>query len=309
MLLELKNTYKNGNIEKHRYMEQMFNIHQYLFEYPSLIKDSPVSKIEITKEQVIFTISNKNENIKICCDSQDAYSIPMTFIDLSEFEAEENKMILNLIKPGDVVFDIGANIGWYTISILLIHKGTTVYAFEPIDTSFRYLKKNLILNNLDVDKIYNFGLFDQNKVVEFYYDIECPTASSMADLREDEKTTIVECEVKRLDDFVTSISSLERLDFIKCDVEGSELFVFRGAKETILKYKPIIFSEMLRKWSKKFNYHPNDIIKFFHDIRYDCFTINNNKLNNIKCITEETIETNFVFLNKDKHLSILSKMG
>ena len=95
----------------------------------------------------------------MCCSSRDAYSIPMTFIDLSEFETEENNIILSLIKPEDVVFDIGANIGWYTISILLKRKGTTVFSFEPIESSFQYLKKNLLLNNLNTDKIFNFGLY------------------------------------------------------------------------------------------------------------------------------------------------------
>jgi len=309
MLVEKKEEYKNGGIEKHQYMEEMFNIHKYLFEYPSLINDSPISKIEITKKQVIFTINNDSESVLLCCDRRDAYSIPMTFIDLSEFETEENNMILSLIKPGDVVFDIGANIGWYTISIFLKHKGTTVFSFEPIESSFQYLKKNLTLNNLNTDNIFNFGLSDQNNTVKFYFDIECATASSMANLREDEKTTIVECEVRKLDDFVSCMPSLGRLDFIKCDVEGSELFVFKGALDTIKKFKPIILSEMLRKWSKKFNYHPNDIIIFFAEIGYECFVVNQNKLKKIECVTEDTTETNYLFLDKNKHIKLLSKMS
>ena len=70
-------------------------------------------------------------------------------------------------------------------------------------------------------------------------------------------------------------------DFIKCDVEGAELLVFKGAKNTLINNKPIVFSEILRKWSKKFNYNPNDIFKFFYDLGYKSFTAGNIKLKNL----------------------------
>ena len=301
MFIEKKYEYKNGRIEKHKYMEEMFNAHKYLFEYPPLINDSPITKIEITKEQVMFTINNEGDNIMICCDGRDAYSLPMIFLNLSECETDENAMILRLIKPGDVVFDIGANIGWYTINILLKRKGTSVYSFEPIESSYQYLKKNLTLNNLNSDNAYNIGFSDEDKKVEFYFDIKFAMASSMANLREDEDTVMVDCEVKKLDSFVSTMLSLERLDFIKCDVEGAELFVFKGAMETIKKYKPIIFTEMLRKWSAKFNYHPMEIVGLFKEIGYRCFTINKENLVEFFEMDENTIETNFFFLHQEKH--------
>lgn len=305
MLLEKKNEYLNGKIEKHKYMEEMFEIHKHLFEYPKLIKNSPIQKIEITEKQVVFTICNANNNIMICCDKRDAYALPMSFLNFSACEADESNMILRLIKPGDVVFDIGANIGWYTLNILLKHKGTSVYSFEPIQSSYQYLIKNLTVNNQKTDKAYNFGLSDKNKMVKFYFDIECAAASSMADLREDKDTVTVECEVKKLDDFVSSLPSLEKIDFIKCDVEGAELLVFKGAIGTIKKYKPIVFSEMLRKWSNKFGYHPNDIINLFRSIDYECYVINNDKIKKFGYVDDETIETNYFFFHKEKHLDTI----
>ena len=304
MLLEKKIKYLNGEIEKHRYVEEMFETHRHLFEYPTLIKKSPIQKIEINNEEVIFTIHNANNSIMICCDEKDAYSLAMTFLNFSAYEADESDMILKLIKPEDVVFDIGANIGWYTLNILLKHKGTSVYSFEPIKSSYRYLIKNLTLNHQKTDKVYNIGLSNENKTVKFFFDTECTTASSMVNLREDEGTVMVECEVKRLDDVFPSFG-INRLDFIKCDVEGAEKLVFEGGIETIKKYRPIIFSEMLRKWAKKFDHHPNDIIKLFAAIEYDCYVIRHNRLRKIGEVTEETIETNFMFLNKSKHAEVL----
>lgn len=308
MFAEKKSEYKNGVLEKHKYMEDMFDAHKYLFEYPALINDSPVTKIEITKEQVVFSINNEGSSILMCCDGRDAYSLPMTFLNLSECETDESAMINRLIKPDDVVFDIGANIGWYTVNILLKHKGASVYAFEPIESSCRYLKKNLALNNLNTDNVYNFGLSDENKTVKFYFDVKCAMASSMANLREDEKTVAVECKVKKLDDFVSSLPSLQRLDFIKCDVEGAELFVFKGALDTINKYKPVVFSEMLRKWSRKFGYHPNDIINLFRSIDYECYIINNAKIKKFESVDDETLQTNYLFFHNQKHADTVSKL-
>jgi FkbM family methyltransferase len=305
ILAEKKNEFKNGRIGKHPYMEDMFNVHKYLFEYQQLIKDSPVTKIEITEEQVLFTIGNDGDSIVLCSDGRDAYSLPLVFLNLSETEAQEQAMILNLIKPGDVVLDIGANIGWYSISIPLKCKGASVYSFEPIQSSFNLLKKNLKMNNLNSDNAYNIGFANENKTVKFYFDVKFAMASSMANLRQDEATVTEECEVKKLDDFVSATPSLNRIDFIKCDVEGSELFVFQGGYEIIKKYKPIIFSEMLRKWAAKFDYHPNQIIRFLKDLGYKCFVIHAGQLTEFFEMDDSTVETNFIFLHAEKHKSQL----
>ena len=309
MLMKKRNEYLAGKIDKNKYMDEMFETHRYLFEYPPFIKNSPIKKIEMTQELVIFTICNAKHNIKICCDERDAHSLPMSFLNFSAYEADESKMMLKLIKPGDVVFDIGANIGWHTLSILLSCKGTSVYSFEPIKSSYQYLLKNLKLNGQNTDKIYNIGFSDTNKTVNFYFDIKNATASSMANLRENNDTVMEECVVKRLDDFVRSMPSLAKLDFIKCDVEGAELFVFKGAIEVVKKYKPIIFSEMLRKWSKKFGYHPNDIIEFFRDIEYECYVPNKGKIDEFGYVNDETTETNYLFFHKKKHADMIKTLS
>ncbi len=301
MLAEKYREYKNGWIDKHQYMEDMFKIHEYLFQYPALMKNSPVNKIEITGEQVIFTVNADGHNIMLSCDGRDAYSLPLILLNLSETETQEQSMVLKLINDGDVVLDIGANIGWYSICVLLKRKGVSVYSFEPIKSSFHYLKQNLQLNHLNSDYAYNFGFSNENRSVKFYYDVRFAMASSMANLREDEDTIIEECEIKKLDDFISATPSMKKIDFIKCDVEGAEFFVFQGATETIKKNKPVIFTEMLRKWAAKFNYHPNEIISFMSGFGYQCFTTDGQRLFPFSTMDEGTVETNFFFLHENKH--------
>lgn len=292
--------------EKYCYTKDMFEAHKLLFAYPQLIKSTPVKKIEINGDQVVFTIHNAGKDILACCDARDVNSMPLSCINFAAYdETEEMEMAMNLIKPKNVVFDVGSNIGWYAINILLQKKGADVYCFEPIKSSYSYLIKNFCLNKLSPEKIYNFGLSDKNKKVKFYFDIECAMASSMSNLRESETTMTEVCQVKRMDDFVSKLPSFKKLDFIKCDVEGAELLVFRGGLETIKKCKPIIFTEMLRKWSKKFGYHPDDIINLLSKLGYCCYGHVNKKIKRIDCVGPELATTNFFFFHEEKHKKII----
>lgn len=305
-MLRKQQEFRAGLIEKHRYFEEMYEHHKHLFEYPRLIGDSPLKRIEIDRERVLFVFAN---DVRLCCDGRDAYSIPLSILNLSEFETEENSMIAALVEPGDVVFDIGANIGWYTINLLLRRQGIDVYSFEPIEPSYKLLLQNLALNGLAADHAYNIGFSDKAGTAKFYFDVECATASSMANLREDEKTVEVECAITRLDDFVAAAPGLKRLDFIKCDVEGAELFVYRGALEAIKRFRPIVFSEMLRKWSKKFGYHPNDIIGLFRGIDYECYVINDGKIEKFGLVDEDTTQTNYLFFHKQRHAGMITRLS
>lgn len=97
-----------------------------------------------------------------------------------------------------------------------------------------------------------------------------------------------------LDSFVQQ-NDIKQLDILKCDVEGAEKFVFEGGMDTLQKYKPIIYCEMLRKWAKKFNYHPNDIIEMLKPLGYQCYEVSAQGFALIESVTDETEATNFIF--------------
>jgi hypothetical protein len=65
---------------------------------------------------------------------------------------------------------------------------------------------------------------------------------------------------------------------------------------------------MLRKWSAKFNYHPNHIIEFFKQLGYSPYVINSrDKLQKFDLVDENTVETNYFFLNNEKHADLIVK--
>lgn len=303
---DLKKEFSEAKITKDQYYEKMHAFHSCLFRYPKLIGESIIKKIEIDDEEVIFKIITKDGlKLDLTCDSYDKHALPMTLLNFGEYETEETGLLVGLAGKGDVVFDIGANIGWYTINLMKRHEDIKVYSFEPIRQNYDRLVKNLAVNGLPLDKAFDFGFADYEGGATFYHDLECSMASSLVNLRERDYAVKEECRILMVDNFVRT-QSLDRIDLIKCDVEGAELFVYRGGHETIRTYKPIVFTEMLRKWARKFDYHPNDIITFFTRLGYACHVMEPAGLTPIEQVTEETIQTNFVFLHREKHRYLLN---
>lgn len=300
MLKENKKAFLDNRIEKYKYMRRMFDIHKILYEYAGFINKSDVLDITIKNGDVYFNFLSNGVQIKMVCIPYDITSVPFTFLDFGSYEPKEDKILLNIVKGNDVVLDIGANLGWYTLNWLKKARNVTVYSFEPMPDIYDKLIQNLTLNGQRIKNAFNFGLSNVNDEVNFFFDMERCGASSMVNLRGTENTIDIKCTVKKLDDVFPSLN-VNRLDFIKCDVEGAEKLVFEGGIETIKKYKPIIYSEMLRKWSKKFGYHPDDIINLLADIGYSCYGYVNDKIEKIDSVTPELETTNFFFFQKAKH--------
>lgn len=296
-LRELKNDFKNGKIAKADYINSMHELHKTLFEYSEFIKETDIRLIEISDDSVIMT--TRTNDIKMICDKDDKRIAPIEILNFDHYEREDFDMIMTLIEDGFRVFDIGGNIGWYSINIAKSKKEVEVLTFEPIPKTFDYLTRNLAINNIANVKPFNFGFSNKEQELTFYYYPGGSGNASSANLSEGADVEKIVCRVKKLDDFAESNNLT--IDFIKCDVEGAELFVFQGGAESIRKHKPVIFAELLRKWAGKFNYHPNEVISLLKDMGYRCFVVSGSQLVEFFTMDEQTIETNFFFLHAEKH--------
>lgn len=294
---ELKEKFNNGTYGKQQYLELMYEKHKVLFEYASELGNTGISEINISDNGVEFV--DREYGLRFLCPTPDRGIAPIGMFNMGSYEKNEADMCLSLIEPGFTIFDVGANVGWFSLIILKNIPNIYLYSFEPIPQTFENFSRNIAINgNLPVKK-YNFGFYSDDTALTLYYDSECSGKTSAANLA-DVEVSEVSCMFKKMDSFVKD-ENIKALDFVKCDVEGAEYFVFQGGLETIKKFKPIIFSEMLRKWSAKFDYHPNDIISFLSKIGYLCFVIRDGKLVKFTLMDENTVETNFVFLHEEKH--------
>lgn len=303
-LIKLKSDYYSGKIDKHTYIKQIHKIHQYLYQYADFIIGTDIAKIHITDGKVIMRTRDKG--ITLITDRYDKRIVPIEILNFDYYEKDCLAMMLKLIKPKSTILDIGANIGWYTINFITSIKNATTFSFEPIPQTFNYLQENLKINNISNANIYNYGFYKEEKILTFYCYPEGLGNASAQRLNDSYYSKKIKCRVKKIDDFVRE-KKID-VDFIKCDVEGSELFVFQGGIETLKRSKPVIFTEMLRKWCKKFHYHPNDSIRLLHALGYQCFTISGDRLKECFIMDEHTKETNFFFLHSGRHAAFIKRL-
>ena len=283
-----------SQVDKPTYIQRMYEEHHCrLFDYQELIRHTNVRSIEISADNIVVT--TKDRGLKFAMVKLDRRIAPIAMLNFNDYEKDETNMIHRLIKDGDSVLDIGANIGWHSLNLAVSKRNTQIYAFEPIPSTFRCLLRNIELNSIENVQYYNFGFSDEPGEFNFYYYPEGSGNASLANLSRRDSVSQVTCNLSTVDTFVQENKLC--VDFIKCDVEGAELLVFKGAKNTITKFKPIIFSEILRKWSKELGYNANDIFSFFYDIGYKSYTIEGAKLLPFEYMNEDTIATNFFFIH------------
>ncbi len=305
-LFDLRSKYRSGFVSKLAYNSDIWNIHERLFEYSRFLPETNVQAIEIDDAGVVFRL--RDPAIRMRCTPNDQRHVAITNLNFGQYESAELSAVVRLAKVCSVIFDIGANTGFYSIALAQRFPDVQIFSFEPIPATYREFERNLALNDIRNVEAHNVGLSDRAGNMPFYFDATVPGATSGAPLGpEFGPTETLLCPVDTIDEFIRRTNAAP--DFIKCDVEGAELHVFLGARRMFERLRPMVFTEMLRKWSARFGYHPNDIIAFFADLNYSCFILRNGRLEPFLTMTDTTEETNFFFLNRERHLEMVRFLG
>jgi FkbM family methyltransferase len=295
--------YRAGELTKHQYIEAMHGQHARLFEYAEYLRDTEVGHIEIRDGEVLMT---SRDGVRFLCDPLDRRQSAVEALNFGRYEGADADLFWQLLRPGLTVFDVGANVGWYTLHIARRYPGCRVIAFEPVPVTFARLQKNLALNELNNVELHPFGLSNQDGPLTFYFYPEGSGGASAANNSGLPSVRPITCRVRRCDDFVAETGIVP--DLIKCDVEGAELFVFQGARTCLERHRPLIFCEMLRKWAAQFGYHPNAIIDLLAGLGYACYEANAAGLQPLARVEETTAATNYFFLHTEKHADVLERL-
>jgi FkbM family methyltransferase len=303
-LAELKKAYASGSLGKQEYIVEMHRLHSLLYEYPDFLRGTDIARIEITEEGVIMTF--RRSGIQMLCHPRDKRIVPIETLNFGQYEKDELDLILKMIRPGSTVLDVGANVGWYSLNIAKAVPGVRIFAFEPIPDTFKNLCTNIRINGVSNIEAQNFGLSDKAGKIVFYFCDDSSGSASAANIGERSDAREIPCQIMTMDEFVEDRQL--KIEFIKCDVEGAELLVFRGAGKCLASQKPVILVEMLRKWSAKFHYHPNEIISLLSDIGYGCYAIDHGKLIPLPRMDEQTAATNFIFLHAQQHKQFIGEL-
>lgn len=173
------------------------------------------------------------------------------------------------ITDGDVVFDIGANIGWHSIVAHESADGVSIVAFEPHPVTFDRLTAVVEWYEMDA-KLYNYALFSETKEVEFS---SSPGSFARIDPIEGEVMTIQ----AMTGDELLQRDGIPAPDVLKIDAEGAGFEVLRGF-ETMLTNDPprIVYFEYHSKM-EAFGADRTDLFEFLEGLGYESSVIDDDK--------------------------------
>jgi FkbM family methyltransferase len=193
---------------------------------------------------------------------------------LRNYEKEETNLIRRMAGEDWIFFDIGANMGYYTLLFSTLSKKGRVYSFEPIPLCYHLLIANILLNDVSNVEVNNFALNNYNGVAQFSISKKSETSSFIHTGR-DPIEKIIQTEVRKLDDYIKE-NAIERIDFVKIDVEGSEKLVLEGALESLSKKElrpKVIMMELYDLNFVHYQTSVDEIVKFLDSYEYDAFII------------------------------------
>lgn len=190
------------------------------------------------------------------------------------YEQEISELLIrNLkLKPGDVVLDTGANIGWYSLLMSRFeHKGISIHCFEPDTDNHDCLIYNLQVNGASNVTPHNMAVSDHTGTQTLYLYKKSNTGRhSLLNINTDDS---IEVKTVSFDDFlkVQNISP-DAVKFLKIDIEGFEYFAFKGGLK-LLGELPYIIAEFSPGYMRKGGVEPADLLELLKSNDYSPYSI------------------------------------
>jgi FkbM family methyltransferase len=177
------------------------------------------------------------------------------------YEPVETGLFNKEIAKGDVVVDIGANIGYYTlIAARLVGPDGKVFAFEPDPTNFGLMKKNVEMNGYQNVVLVQKAVANNTEKIKLYLSEENKGDHRIYDPHDGR--TSIEIDAIRLDDFLRDHG--ERVDFIKMDIQGAEGGAIQGMPLLLQRNRRLkVISEFWPFGLKQFGADPAGYIDLF----------------------------------------------
>lgn len=187
-----------------------------------------------------------------------------------DFKEKQRDRLYSMVNPGDVVLDVGTNIGETLLHFArLVGDAGYVYGFEPDEHNYSNVQVNISLNPSENLHVFNLGVSDRTDTVKLFR-VDANNLGMNRILTEDEAakfdnfTTI---EVDTIDN-VISMNEIDHVDVIKIDIEGYEMHALRGAANLIATQKPKLFIEVGYTRLINNGTGPNEMVEFLHQFGY-----------------------------------------
>jgi FkbM family methyltransferase len=177
---------------------------------------------------------------------------------LGAYEPEMQRLFVKVVKPGGVFYDIGANVGFYSLLASQLVGVGKVIAFEPSPENVRYLRRHLDLNRCSNVQILDLAICDREGYAHFAED----GAGSMGRI---ESHGSLQVRTSTLDALLRA-QTIPPPDYLKMDIEGAEFQALSGAAHCFQQHKPVLFlathgkeihsncCELLNSWGYKMEF-------------------------------------------------------
>lgn len=302
--VELRHRFDAGAADKHEVVREMRELNRALEDYAALLPRTGIAAIEVRDGEVV--LQSALAPVRFASDLDDTGTPPLVSLALGQYELEEMRVLRTLLGGAATFVDVGANIGWYALHAAALFPRLKVVALEPVPATAAALRRNVELNGLSVE-IVSAGLAERPGETEIWVSSSVSGAASAAPSRAYAGQAPVACPMTTLGALAAELDL--KLDVLKGDVEGGELALLRGGMATIERDRPAIMLELLRIHAAPFGYHPNDVIDLLAGLGYACCVTAPDGLARFERMDEDTIETNFFFLHRERHADLLTTVA
>lgn len=209
------------------------------------------NKIKIPPSGVMTVQNDAGKKLKISTNQTNYLTHLIFWEGYQNFEYTD--IFLKLIKKINVFYDIGANIGYYSLLAEMEQPNIKVVAFEPASGPLHYLKENVQINNYKNIKVEGTALSEKNGEIEFfeiknkkYVNLEHNLAgeSNAGSNTKDRNFVRVQVKTETLDSYVSRVNE-SPIDLMKMDTEGTEHLILEHADHVLGTMQPIVICETL----------------------------------------------------------------
>jgi FkbM family methyltransferase len=235
-----------------------------------IVRSVVLKKTSIAKPNLVI-IRNFDSNLVLRVDRSKVMGASIYWTGFHEYR--ELLFLHDFLTKEMVLLDVGANIGEYSVfAAKRLTKGKVV-AFEPVPALRQVLHENIEMNQFANVIVKPYGLSDAAGSFPIYFVGENENEGQATFFPgEIQNQRSVNAELKKLDDEWDQLS-LNRLDFVKMDIEGSELRALLGARNVITRFRPFIMLEISEVTYRSAGYSLEDVSNYFKGINYRPFAI------------------------------------
>ncbi|HEY2881364.1 MAG TPA: FkbM family methyltransferase [Pirellulales bacterium] len=182
-------------------------------------------------------------------------------------------LLEQFLEPGMVFVDGGANTGVFSFTAArMVGPEGHVFTFEPGSTCFHALERSKKLNGFNQIHLAQQALSDHSGTARLYHHLGQENAFTLG---VDENAPYDEVSIVSLDE-VAKQQNLERVDFIKLDVEGAEELVLRGAQNVLKRWRPVVLFEINLDAARRMKLAPDGACELLHSLGYELFSFDDN---------------------------------